>query len=103
MKISRYEAAGLKCIEVAPDDAEGRDLPLVVMMHGRGDWGESYVDIAPAISQKDYRFVFPTAPLPLQGAMFEWFRFDQFVKLSGPHDGIGWSGAWTASWILSSK
>lgn len=77
MKLSRYDAAGLKCIEVAPDDAASRDLPLVVMMHGRGDWGESYVDIAPAISQRDYRFVFPTGPLPLPGALYEWFRFDQ--------------------------
>ncbi len=77
MKTSRYEAAGLKCIEVAPDNAEGQDLPLVVCLHGRGDWGESYVDLAPAINDHDYRYVFPTAPLPLPGALFEWFRFEQ--------------------------
>jgi phospholipase/carboxylesterase len=77
MKISRYEAAGLKCIEVAPVDAEGRDLPLIICMHGRGDWGESYVDIAPFISRDAYRFVFPTAGLTLGEGMFEWFELDQ--------------------------
>lgn len=76
MKQTRFEAAGLKCIEVAPEGAEGRDLPLMICMHGRGDWGESYVDIAPVLSSSEYRFVFPTAPLPLPGALFEWFRFD---------------------------
>ncbi len=76
MKISRYETAGLKCIEVAPDNAEGRDLPLIVCLHGRGDWGESYVDIAPALSETAYRFVFPTGSLALPGAMFEWFRLE---------------------------
>ncbi|HEX2910762.1 MAG TPA: alpha/beta fold hydrolase [Chloroflexia bacterium] len=77
MKISRYEAAGLKCVEVAPENCEDRNLPLVIIMHGRGDWGESYVGFADMISMDNYRFIFPTAPLPLPGAYFEWFRFDQ--------------------------
>lgn len=76
MKITRFEAAGFKCIEVAPDDAAGRDLPLFICLHGRGDWGESYVDLAPAISESDYRFIFPTAALAVPGAYFEWFRLD---------------------------
>lgn len=76
MKAKWFEAAGLKCIEVAPDDAEGRDLPLFIGMHGRGDRAESYVDLAPAISESEYRFVFPNAPLPVPGAYFEWFRID---------------------------
>lgn len=76
MKITRFEAAGHKCIEVAPDDDAGRDLPLFICLHGRGDWGESYVDLAPAISESDYRFIFPTAPLAVPGAYFEWFRLD---------------------------
>lgn len=74
MKTSRYELAGLKCVEVAPDSPDA-NTPLVICMHGRGDQGESYRDVAPVVSQ-NYRFVFPTAPLTLQGAMFEWFRFN---------------------------
>jgi len=76
LKTTRYELAGLRCVEVAPDDAATRsDLPLVVTLHGLGDWGESFVDFAPIISQTAYRFVFPNAPLPLPGARFQWFRF----------------------------
>jgi phospholipase/carboxylesterase len=76
MKASRFEAAGLKCIEVAPDDAAGRDLPLFICMHGRGDRAESYVDLAPIISETEIRFVLPDAPLPVPGAYFEWFSID---------------------------
>src|SRR5215212_1819147 len=78
MQVTRFEAARLKCIEVCPEKAAGTELPLVILLHGRGDWGESYVDFAPAINSTAYRFVFPTAPLPLAGAMFEWFRFDSY-------------------------
>lgn len=76
MKTNRFEAAGFKCIEVVPDDAAGRDLPMFICLHGRGDWGESYIDLAPAISERDYRFIFPTAALAVTGALFEWFRLD---------------------------
>lgn len=76
MKINRFEAAGLNCIEVAPANAAGRDLPMFICLHGRGDWGESYVGLAQAISETGYRYIFPTAPLALPGAYFEWFRLD---------------------------
>jgi phospholipase/carboxylesterase len=76
MIINRFEAAGLKCIEVTPENAEGRDLPLFICLHGRGDWGESYVDLAGAISESDYRYILPTGPLALENALFEWFRLD---------------------------
>jgi phospholipase/carboxylesterase len=76
MKASRFEAAGLKCIEVAPDNTAGRDLPLFICMHGRGDRAESYVNLAPVISETEIRFVLPNAPLPVPGAYYEWFRID---------------------------
>jgi len=75
MKINRFEVTGIKCIEVAPENPDA-DLALVIGLHGRGDWGESYLDIAPMISETAYRYIFPTAPLALPGALFEWFRFD---------------------------
>jgi predicted esterase len=77
MKIERFEAAGLKCIEVVPEQVTG-DLPLIIGLHGRGDWGESYVDIGPMISETDYRYIFPTGPLPLEGALYEWFRLESY-------------------------
>ncbi len=76
MKVNRFEAAGFKCIEVAPENSTGRELPLVVVLHGRGDRGDSFIDVPALINPTDYRFVFPTAGLPLPGAYFEWFRFD---------------------------
>ena len=76
MKASRFKAAGLNCIEVTPDDTTGRDLPLFICMHGRGDRAASYVDLAPIISEDGIRFVFPDAPLPVPGAYYEWFRID---------------------------
>lgn len=75
MKIERFEAAGIKCVEVAPDNA-APDLPLLVTMHGLGDRGESYVDFAPAISPTAYRYVFPTAPTATGYGGFQWFAFD---------------------------
>ncbi len=75
MQVNHFEAAGLKCAEVLPDEASA-ELPLVIGLHGRGDWGESYLDIGPMISETAYRYIFPTAPLRLEGALFEWFRFE---------------------------
>ncbi len=75
MRLERFKAAGLDCISVEPEPAR-QNLPLIIGLHGRGDWGESYTDIADMISETDYRYVFPTAPLPLPGALFEWFRFE---------------------------
>lgn len=86
MKASRFEAAGLKCIEVAPDDAAGRDLPIFICMHGRGDRAASYVDLAPIISETGLRFVFPDAPLPVPGAHFEWFRIDNPNRVIAAQD-----------------
>ena len=84
MQITRYELAGLKCVEVAPANAQNSaDLPIVVMLHGLGDWGESYIDFAPALSETAYRFVFPTAPIPLQGALYQWFVFEPSHFLQG--------------------
>ncbi len=75
MEIKRFEISGLKCVEALPEKP-ARDLPLIIGLHGRGDWGESYINIGSLISETKYRYIFPTAPLALPGALFEWFRFD---------------------------
>jgi len=74
MKLERFEMAELKCAALAPE-AEG-DYPLVVMLHGFGDEGESYLDIGTFINRDKYRYVFPTAPMPVPGAGFGWFPLD---------------------------
>lgn len=74
MKLERYEAAGLKCVAVVPD--QSGDYPLVIVLHGWGDWGESYIDIGQMLCQEKYRFVFPTGPENVPGAMNGWFVLD---------------------------
>lgn len=77
MKISRFKLAGLQCVEVAPEDSAGQDLPLVVCMHGLGDSGESYTDIPRLLKGVTCRYIFPTAPIPYAGVGWSWFSFDQ--------------------------
>lgn len=84
LKIERFEAAGLRCIEVAPDGSDSKtNLPLIITMHGLGDRGESYIDFAPVLSQFNYRFVFPTAPVALPGGGFQWFPFAPYNFFNG--------------------
>ena len=58
-----------------PDDAE---LPLVLILHGRGADAGDLVDIAPLIDN-NYRFIFPNAPEPFEpspGFSFGYTWFD---------------------------
>ena len=80
MTVSRHEDLPLKYVlsvpSGQPDDAE---MPLVVIMHGRGADSSDLVDIAPAIdAPPGCRFVFPNAPRPWEAALgmtygFTWF------------------------------
>jgi phospholipase/carboxylesterase len=74
VKVERYEAAGLKCITVEPN--QPGDYPLLVILHGWGDWGESYIDIGEMLGKEKYRFVFPTGPVRVPGAFNGWFEID---------------------------
>ncbi|MEI6047055.1 MAG: hypothetical protein WCS37_22145, partial [Chloroflexota bacterium] len=75
MKVTHYQAAGLNCVEVAPIAAKP-DLPLVIGLHGWGDWGETYTLFAPLISTTNYRYVFPTGPNHIIGVLFSWFNIE---------------------------
>jgi phospholipase/carboxylesterase len=58
-----------------PDDAE---MPLVLLMHGRGADANDLADLAPMIDD-GYRFVFPNAAKqfePAPGYTFGWSWFD---------------------------
>jgi phospholipase/carboxylesterase len=73
MNIKRFKAAGLNCIEVSPL-FEREDLPIVVILHGWGEWGENYSLYAPLINSLEYRFIFPSAPFKVPGVLFSWFN-----------------------------
>jgi phospholipase/carboxylesterase len=75
MKIIRYEAAGLQCVELAPDRS-APEIPLVVSLHGMGDWGETSAYFAPLLNTQAYRFVFPTGPRRAPVGLFSWFDLD---------------------------
>lgn len=58
-----------------PDDAE---LPLVIVMHGRGADANDLADVAPYLDN-GYRFLFPNAPKPFEmypGMSFGFTWFD---------------------------
>lgn len=59
-----------------PADAE---LPLVIVVHGRGADANDLADIAPMLDSGGYRFLFPQAPKPFEaypGVAFGWTWFD---------------------------
>ena len=63
---------------VTPEgDAE---LPMVLMLHGRGADMHDLADLAPALAERDsWRFVFANAPRPFEaapGMTFGWTWFD---------------------------
>lgn len=61
----------------AGDDAE---LPLVIVMHGRGADANDLADLAPYIDN-GYRFVFPNAPKPFEAAPGMTFGYTWFDRL----------------------
>ena len=77
--LSRHDDLALKYVLNVPngrkDDAE---MPLVIVLHGRGADANDLADVAPAIDA-GYRFVFPNAPKPFEpyrGMTMGWTWFD---------------------------
>jgi phospholipase/carboxylesterase len=78
MTLTRHDDLSLRYVLNVPigkgDDAE---LPLVVVMHGRGADANDLADLAPMIDD-GYRFVFPNAakkfePMPGYSFGYSWF------------------------------
>ena len=67
------------------DDAE---MPLVIVMHGRGADANDLADIAPAIDRVGARFVFPNAPKPFEPYRGMTFGFTWFDGWPPAHDTI---------------
>lgn len=79
MTLTRHDDLTLRYVLNVPsaksDDAE---MPLVILMHGRGADSNDLADIAPMIDD-GYRFVFPNAAKkfePAPGYSFGWSWFD---------------------------
>jgi phospholipase/carboxylesterase len=78
MTLTRHDDLSLRYVlnvpSGKPDDTE---LPLVIVMHGRGADANDLADLAPMIDD-GYRFVFPNAakkfePMPGYSFGFSWF------------------------------
>lgn len=81
MTLTRHEDLSLKYVLNVPSGrADSEELPLVVLMHGRGADANDLADVAPMIDGAGgYRFVFPNAPKPFEaypGMTFGWSWFD---------------------------
>lgn len=79
MTLTRHDDLSLRYVlnvpSRKPDDAE---MPLVILMHGRGADANDLADLAPMIDD-GYRFVFPNAAKPFEpmpGHIFGWSWFD---------------------------
>jgi len=79
MTLTRHDDLSLRYVlsvpSGKPDDAE---MPLVILMHGRGADAHDLSDLAPMLDD-GYRFVFPNAAKPFEpmpGYSFGWSWFD---------------------------
>jgi phospholipase/carboxylesterase len=79
MTVTRHEDLSLKYVLSIPGGTPGSgEMPLVVVLHGRGADAFDLADIAPSLDG-GYRFVFPNAPKPFEpypGMAFGWSWFD---------------------------
>ena len=89
MATSRHSDLSLKYVLSVPsgrkDDAE---IPLVIVMHGRGADANDLADIASALDVDGIRFVFPNAPKPFEPYRGMAFGFTWFDGWPPTHDSI---------------
>ena len=78
MTLTRHDDLSLRYVLNVPSGKpDNADMPLVLLMHGRGADANDLADIAPMIDG-GYRFVFPNAakafePMPGYSFGFSWF------------------------------
>jgi phospholipase/carboxylesterase len=80
MTISRGDDLPLRYVLNVPSGKPATaEMPLVVLMHGRGADANDLADIAPMIDSGDgYRFLFPNAPRPWEMGAGQTFGFTWF-------------------------
>src|SRR5438876_8582937 len=86
MTLSTHDDLSLRYVLNVPSDRTG-DLPLVVVLHGRGADANDLADLAPMIDGPGgYRFVFANAPRPFEpypGMTFGFTWFDGWPPAGG--------------------
>lgn len=84
--ISKHEDLSLRYLLDVPSGAgDDAELPLVIMMHGRGADAFDLADVAPMLDN-GYRWIFPNAPKPFEayaGMTFGWTWFDGWPPEEG--------------------
>ncbi len=80
MTISRRNDLPLLYVLKTPSGRpESEEMPLVIVMHGRGADSNDLADVAPLLDgPSGYRFVFPNAPKPWEAAPGMTFGFSWF-------------------------
>ena len=88
MTLSTHDDLSLRYVLNVPSDRTG-DLPLVVVLHGRGADANDLADLAPMIDGPGgYRFVFANAPRPFEPYPGMTFGFTWFDGWPPAHDTI---------------
>jgi phospholipase/carboxylesterase len=59
------ELAGLRYVQVDPEESEGADLPLIIAVHGRGADAADLAPLAGELSPGAYRWILPQGPRPV--------------------------------------
>ncbi len=78
MTVTPHDDLSLRYVLSVPSDrSDDAEMPLVVVMHGRGADASDLAGIAPAIDG-GYRFVFPNAPRPFEAYPGMTFGFTWF-------------------------
>lgn len=79
MTLTRHDDLALRYVLSVPSGKpDHAEMPLVIVMHGRGADANDLADLAPMIDD-GYRFVFPNAAKPFEpmpGYSFGWSWFD---------------------------
>jgi phospholipase/carboxylesterase len=74
------EAAGLKYVQVDPDNATA-DTPLIISIHGRGADATDLAGLAQEIGPEQYRWILPQGPRPVDLGMgyvgWAWYELDE--------------------------
>jgi phospholipase/carboxylesterase len=74
------EAAGLKYVQVDPDQATA-GTPLIISIHGRGADATDLASLAQEIGPEEYRWVLPQGPRPVDLGMgyvgWAWYELDE--------------------------
>ena len=86
MTLTRHDDLSLRYLLNVPSGrADNAELPLVVMIHGRGADMNDLADLAAPLDS-GYRWVFPNAPKPFEaypGMTFGWTWFDGWPPEEG--------------------